>query len=571
VLTGCFALAISFKPHSCRAQYEEAFQFDYPQRYRVIDSIGNTLFFYSDSNTALASYNQLRQQARRHEDKKALLLADKLEFFYRFTPGKLNGTAKQAALLAQRILASPENKKIPAVLASIHYGLGIYYFDHQKDYIRAFEHFLRSYNIFNGLGIGEFPDKGFYLFDYAMRLYRFEDYESAIRYASDADKYPYRNMKDIMFNQNLLGMCFLRTNKFHSARSYFRRTHRYAMTLTKELDQRWEGWQGISLGNIGNCWHAAQQYDSAKYYLNQGLKLTQRNGIWDNASGFATRLADLHLKAERYDLAAHYLHEAEQATQLGGSDQNQFEMHQAFASYFRATGNVTAALQHLDSVDVWREKIRVHRDANSRKIAEFRIAAENLKNELNLREADLRTQRTMRNSLLGLLFLGMLLALSVIKYRQEKARRREDLLIQEKAIADLALSNARAELSRFADDIHQKNQLIETMEKIRPTLTELNEEKIQALEKMRQSVILTEQSWEVFRENFETAYPGFIAQLKQNHPVCTAAEYRLMMLDKLNLSNKEMASMLGISPETIRSTRSRLRKKLAPEGAGSAD
>jgi DNA-binding CsgD family transcriptional regulator len=51
--------------------------------------------------------------------------------------------------------------------------------------------------------------------------------------------------------------------------------------------------------------------------------------------------------------------------------------------------------------------------------------------------------------------------------------------------------------------------------------------------------------------------------LKSRAPVITQSEMRLAALIKLNLDNKQMASMQGISVSSLRGNKTRLRQKLA--------
>jgi DNA-binding CsgD family transcriptional regulator len=48
----------------------------------------------------------------------------------------------------------------------------------------------------------------------------------------------------------------------------------------------------------------------------------------------------------------------------------------------------------------------------------------------------------------------------------------------------------------------------------------------------------------------------------------TPAETRYILLSKLNLSTREMASMLGVSIENIRNLRFRVKKKMNIEDGG---
>ncbi|MGB3463702.1 MAG: helix-turn-helix transcriptional regulator [Cyclobacteriaceae bacterium] len=86
--------------------------------------------------------------------------------------------------------------------------------------------------------------------------------------------------------------------------------------------------------------------------------------------------------------------------------------------------------------------------------------------------------------------------------------------------------------------------------------------KIEKFEKLLNSVLLTENDWSDFRKVFDQLHHGFLPVLKMKHPDLTEGEKRLAVLIKLRLSNKEMARMLGISPNSIVKSRYRLKKKL---------
>ncbi len=79
---------------------------------------------------------------------------------------------------------------------------------------------------------------------------------------------------------------------------------------------------------------------------------------------------------------------------------------------------------------------------------------------------------------------------------------------------------------------------------------------------LRNFTILTENDWVIFKASFEKANPGFWQRLSNKLPGLTQAEQRIIALMRLGLNTKEMAAATGVSPETIRSVLSRMRKKL---------
>jgi DNA-binding CsgD family transcriptional regulator len=108
--------------------------------------------------------------------------------------------------------------------------------------------------------------------------------------------------------------------------------------------------------------------------------------------------------------------------------------------------------------------------------------------------------------------------------------------------------------------VAEKTSLIEKLEE--QILHKMNTEDQQALiAELAQQTILTEEEWYQFKSLFQTIYPSFFSQLKQQVPDITIAEQRLAALIRLQLTSKQMASMLGISVDSVHKTRQRLRQR----------
>ncbi len=71
--------------------------------------------------------------------------------------------------------------------------------------------------------------------------------------------------------------------------------------------------------------------------------------------------------------------------------------------------------------------------------------------------------------------------------------------------------------------------------------------------------------WMVFNRHFMELNPQFPNKLAQIHPNLTPSEIKLCSLLRLNLSTKEISSILSQTPESLRVARTRLRKKLKIE------
>lgn len=76
------------------------------------------------------------------------------------------------------------------------------------------------------------------------------------------------------------------------------------------------------------------------------------------------------------------------------------------------------------------------------------------------------------------------------------------------------------------------------------------------------NTINNEDDWKMFEEAFNYADTNFFKKLKEKHPDLTPNDLRLCVYLRLNLSSKEIAPLLNISPRSVEIKRYRLRKKL---------
>ena len=71
-----------------------------------------------------------------------------------------------------------------------------------------------------------------------------------------------------------------------------------------------------------------------------------------------------------------------------------------------------------------------------------------------------------------------------------------------------------------------------------------------------------DEEWANFQKFFEEVHVGFFENLKTNHSQITSQDLRHCALIRLNLSLLEVATIMGISTESVKTSRFRLRKKM---------
>jgi DNA-binding CsgD family transcriptional regulator len=105
-------------------------------------------------------------------------------------------------------------------------------------------------------------------------------------------------------------------------------------------------------------------------------------------------------------------------------------------------------------------------------------------------------------------------------------------------------------ITQFQSEIHQASSIAETNagSDVLPRILEMT--------------ILTDADWTYFQGLFEKLHKGYLSRLRERFPYLTPGEVRLIAFTRLRLSNKEICAMQGVSLSTVRSTKSRLCRKM---------
>lgn len=76
------------------------------------------------------------------------------------------------------------------------------------------------------------------------------------------------------------------------------------------------------------------------------------------------------------------------------------------------------------------------------------------------------------------------------------------------------------------------------------------------------STLLSTDNWENFMLHFEKIHPGFFSRLQAKFPGLTSKDLKLCSYLRLNMTTKEIAGLVNITPASAEISRVRLRKKL---------
>ncbi len=121
------------------------------------------------------------------------------------------------------------------------------------------------------------------------------------------------------------------------------------------------------------------------------------------------------------------------------------------------------------------------------------------------------------------------------------------------------LEHKESQLSAITIQMLEKNELLD---EIKTILNKKDPNAETELKKLVSKYTIQDNNWKDFDNYFESVNKNFYTRLKQKYPDISNNDLKICALIKLNLSIKEMASILNISPDSVKTARHRLRKKL---------
>ncbi|WP_324180301.1 tetratricopeptide repeat protein [Aquimarina gracilis] len=338
---------------------------------------------------------------------------------------------------------------------------------------------------------------------------------------------------------------------------------------------------------LGILYTEKKEFAQAEYHilrsLSTGRKIDDKDGMTSNLIQYGKLLrlknnldaSNIHLelglkRAKKSNLKKYELQAYEELKELRKQQQNHEE-----------------ALLFYDRYISLKDSIFNIEKAKQIAYLEFKNQIEQKDKELVFLQDKEKTDTLIKSSLLlGILvlFLGSFFILKNIRQRSQKEKElleksnellqsKEDLnqkaienatLKQQELKQELAFKNK--ELTSYTLNFVQKNELLEKLKDItleaKKAAPKEKDRLINDLHKTIRQNLAIDKDWEDFKRFFEEVHIGFYSKLNAKHPDLSANDLKLCSLTRLNLNIKETASMLGISPESAKTARYRLRKKL---------
>ena len=385
----------------------------------------------------------------------------------------------------------------------------------------------------------------------------------------------YQRLEDQLFisqAMNDLGNIYLSIGKLDSAEYYLKNS----FSLSKEVEAPLVN--ATTLGNLGKLEAKKGNYKQAIDSYGQALKALYYLGS-------PNKILEIHIYSANAYLdmgqASKGLFHIDSTIFLAGKVENIKELAEGYrikAQLLKQDGQFKAALDTYEEHLSWKDSF-INEQSN-KSLAEMQTLYELGKKEEQISFLEERVQwnkQRNRGLIIGII-LSILAGLSFTLWLITRNRKNQKIRQQEKEIEQERLKAMELEQGRLEDQLQyrqrelsakalhlcQKNELLSNIK------SELDEtpvnstggSQLAAISRKIDQNLKDNQEWNTFMESFTEVHPDFLPKLKDQYPDLSPNECRLAALYKLNLSSKDIAQLLHISPDSVKKARNRLRKKM---------
>ncbi len=335
---------------------------------------------------------------------------------------------------------------------------------------------------------------------------------------------------------------------------------------------------GVAEANqkLGQLSSAQKEWDDAiSYFLLAADAGKQRNDQVGLAANYLG-IGKAYFAKKDLKLANNYLNRARQLAEKFGLQAIRRDVYLAFKELESRRGNYPKALQFTDLYLNVKDSLFNREKSNLIANMEARRVYEAQEEELVLaqKNLDIMVQQDKVSTLTKWLLILSLLTAITIAYamlsRKNKVIASKGVDLQKANLRgdnlETALKSKEQELTSYTLNFVHKNEGISELKQLIQNLSKRvdtqHRTELKAIVRKLDRLLRVDEDWADFRRHFESVHPDLINRLGEDYPGLTSNEFRLIALIRLNLSTKEISSVLGISPDSVKTARYRLRKKL---------
>lgn len=270
-------------------------------------------------------------------------------------------------------------------------------------------------------------------------------------------------------------------------------------------------------------------------------------------------------------------------------------IYELLSEIYAGTKDYTLALKYKDSI-LWAEKeITAIKNGKLLQNNKVKFEIQDYKNQIAINKQKLTSERKIYYSIIAVIIAGVTIAILSLrnisaKHKQRKLiaernqqttaleleKEKNENLLLEKQIREKETS-ALLEQERLKNEIEARNRKLSAKALYLSGRNTIIEDVVASISKVPELAknpdlnshiktlkdhLKTDHEWDSFITHFEEVNQGYLNRLKTKHPSLTANDIRFISYLYMNLSTKEIATLLNITLEACRKRKERIAAKM---------
>ena len=302
--------------------------------------------------------------------------------------------------------------------------------------------------------------------------------------------------------------------------------------------------------------------------LDTALQLMEASGTLNQRPGMRLNIGDCHRNLGHWSEARRYIEAAAAEADHLGQAHVLARALERLSQIAESTSDPASALRLFRRAKAIRDSLFTTEKARSMQELEVQYQTAEKKMEISLLRSQQQTEVARRKLLLAVLGIAAAtVGLLLFRWREKLRHSQRAIAEHQQRLYEFSrlLMSKNARITELETAL-QPEEATNAVEQISPQVhTALSPPEVPSEDLdsyLYNKHILTDSDWHTFKNYFDRANPHYIHRLRATFPNLSSAEERLFLLIKLGFNSIEAATTLGISKDSIKKGRQRLRKRL---------
>ena len=332
--------------------------------------------------------------------------------------------------------------------------------------------------------------------------------------------------------------------------------------------------------NLGSIYEDNKDYETALNYFKKAEHYNSFFNDLNQRAEILNNIGDYYQKTDKAQLSISFFKKALNCARKSKDVHQEISALKDLSESYFQLQRFKAAYQVLDTANTLSKKNFF--ENNNHQVAGIQ-ALNNIRekeNKITLLQKDAIIRNSENYLFISLIGISMLIGLSLYLIYRQRLKKKEMEKEHQQMEYETKIKVAQTEEENLKNEIDIKNKTLSSyalqtvqdkkvlkhvydqIKQIQKHPADQRDGYLSSITAELRSSLQDKNHWEEFKMFFDQVHPDFVHNLSNLNAELSAAEIRLSVLLRMNMNSKDIATILKISPDSVRIARYRLRKKL---------